>query len=91
MIDGDPREFIDGLHYGDERFFLFDGHKYFIQGYVENGRHILIMHILEAGSTFTWKVSSDTGKYPVRRFETEKVFNGKPFWEIEKEITWTDC
>ena len=32
MIDGDPKDFIDGLHYGDERWFVFRGTRYFIQG-----------------------------------------------------------
>ena len=25
MINGDSREFVDGLYYGDERFFLYNG------------------------------------------------------------------
>lgn len=32
MINGDVKEFIDGLYYGDERFFTFKGCKYFLQG-----------------------------------------------------------
>ena len=32
MINGDVNEFIGGLYYGDERFFLYDGNKYFLQG-----------------------------------------------------------
>lgn len=35
MINGDVKEFIDGLYYGDERFFIYDDNKYFVQGYCE--------------------------------------------------------
>lgn len=31
MINGDKNELVDGLYYGDECFFLYDGNKYFIQ------------------------------------------------------------
>ncbi len=36
MINGDANEFVNGVYYGDERFFLYDGKKCFIQGYFEN-------------------------------------------------------
>ena len=38
MINGDVNEFIDGLYYGDERFFIFDGSKYLLQGCLEAGK-----------------------------------------------------
>ena len=41
MLNGDVNEFIDGLHYGDERFFLYDGNKYFLQGTVLMGSRCL--------------------------------------------------
>lgn len=36
MINGNVQEFISGLHYGDQRFFKYNGVSYFIEGYVEN-------------------------------------------------------
>lgn len=27
----------------------------------------------------------------VEAFEEAKIFDGKSFWEVEKEIKWVDC
>ena len=33
---------------------------------------------------------SDNGEYPVEEFENAEIFNGKSFWDIEREIEWLD-
>lgn len=95
MINGDAREFIDGLYYGDERFFLYNGKKYFVQGYYDsstNEKPMLEVYILEpADNNFEWRAFSEDSNYPVTEFETAKIFDGKTFWEVEKEIEWVDC
>ena len=92
MINGDPKEFIEGLHYGDERFFLYGGCKYFIQGYCSEGKYMLEMYCTEPDDVdFYWSVFSDNDNYPVAEFENAPIFNGKTFWEAEKDIEWVDC
>ncbi len=92
MIDGNPNEFIDGLHYGDERFFMFHGRKYFVQGYFEEGRPMLEVYIFEPpDNDFKWEAFSSDKHYPVEAFENAKIFDGKSFWEVENEIQWVDC
>ena len=91
MINGNSREFINGLYYGDERFFLYNGEKYFIQGYCEDNKYILEIYVIEnEENDFHWKSTSQSN-YPVEEFEKTKIFNGKTFWEAEKEIEWVDC
>lgn len=91
MINGNVREFVDGLYYGDERCFLYNGKKYFIQGYYENEKPMLEIHIFEpADNNFEWRVFSEDNNYPVDKFETAKIFDGKTFWEAEKEMEWVD-
>ena len=91
MINGDAKEFISGLHYGDERYFLFNGKKYFIQGYFEHGKPLLETYtVVPADDNFNWKAISENKNYPVSEFENAKIFNGKSFWEAEKEIEWVD-
>lgn len=34
---------------------------------------------------------SNNKDYPVLEFEKAKIFNGKSFWEAEKDIEWVDC
>lgn len=92
MKNGDVREFIDGLHYGDERFFLFKGEKYFLQGYYVDGKPILELYVIEnPNNEFEWRAVSNSHDYPVSEFENAKIFCGKSFWEIEKEIEWIDA
>ncbi len=92
MINGDVNEFIDGLYYGDERFFIYDGNKYFIQGYYETERFTLELYIIEnPENDFEWHICSKDKHYLVEEFEKAKIFNGKSFWEVEKEIEWVDC
>ena len=92
MINGNAHAFVEGLHYGDERFFLYNGMKYFIQGYYENDKPMLVLYILDpADNDFKWQVVSDNDDYPVSEFENAKIWNGKSFWEVEKDMTWVDC
>lgn len=91
MINGDVNEFVDGLHYGDERFFIYAGDKYFLQGYYVDGKPMLELYVIENPAVdFEWRMISDDDKYPVEAFENAKIFNGKSFWEVEKEIEWVD-
>ena len=92
MINGNAKEFIEGLYYGDERFFCFEGNKYFIQGYYIEGKPMLKLYILEpADSNFEWHIISKNESYPVSEFENTPIFNGKTFWQVEQEIEWVDC
>ena len=91
MINGDPKEFIDGLYYGDERFFCLDNIKYFIQGYYTDGKPMLELYILEPpDNDFVWRAVSENENYPVSEFESAKHFNGKTFRQVEKNIAWVD-
>ena len=91
MVNGDAKEFIDGLHYGDERFFYYSHCKYFIQGYLVDGKPMLILYILEpADNNFKWSAFSENKCYPVSDFENAPIFNGRTFWQVEKEIEWVD-
>lgn len=92
MINGDAAKFIDGLYYGDERFFIYDGYKYFIQGYYESGKPMLVMYVIESDDNdFEWRAFSDNESYPVSQFEDAAIFSGKKFWEVEQDIEWVDC
>ncbi|MCM1523374.1 MAG: hypothetical protein NC120_02840 [Ruminococcus sp.] len=92
MINGDVKEFINGLYYGDERFFTYNKSKYFIQGYSQNQKPMLVLYVLEpADNNFKWQAVSENSDYPVSEFEEAKIFNGKTFWEAEQEIEWLDC
>ena len=96
MINGDdPKDFIDGLYYGDERWFVFRGTKYFIQGIStkegDNKRLQVWAWEEDHRAEHLVEFYAKDGKYPVKEFENAKIFDGKSFWEVENEIQWMDC
>ena len=91
MINGDVNEFVDGLYYGDERIFLYNDKKYFIQGYGVDGKPTLFLETWEPPSDdYIWQHSGDGYSYPVEDFLAAPIFDGKTFWEVEQEIEWVD-
>ncbi len=91
MINGDVNEFVSGLYYGNERFFLYNNEKYFIQGYYKNDKYFLELYIIESSKDFQWKTFAEDRYIPVDSFLSAKIFNGKSFWEVEQDIEWVDC
>ncbi|MBR1747699.1 MAG: hypothetical protein IJ735_05775 [Clostridia bacterium] len=95
MINGNVNEFVDGLYYGDERWFLFRNRKYFIQGWIENNNFSLALDQVEpdtkkAGYLWIYTNHKDKKDQVVECFLTANLFDGKTFWEIENEIIWVD-
>ena len=103
MIDGDVNEFVDNLYYGTEMFFKYKDVTYFIEGWVdENNDHLLFLDdyynalgLNEHGHNsekcvYAWKYKSKDSSECVQAFLKAPLFDGKTFWEVENEITWTD-
>ena len=91
MKNGDLKEFVDGLYYGDERVFIYNNEKFFIQGYIDSGKLTLFLDRWEPASyDYVWKMAGTDKNYPVKEFLKAKLFNGKTFYEVEKDIEWID-
>ena len=102
MIDGDVNEFVDGLYYGDEMYFIFRGRKYFIQGWVEGSLHYLVLDYDYETEPFDpkksegnkykyiWEYSSTDSNECVQAFLNAPLWDGKKFYDVESEITWAD-
>lgn len=90
MKNGNVQEFVDHIHYGDESWFLYNGTKYFLEGWIENDILELVLYEMkENGQDYKWK--GDNNNYPVEDFLSDRIFDGNTFWEIENDITWVDC
>lgn len=90
MIDGNVNEFVDHIQYGDELWFIYDNKKYFLEGLPENGVCKLFFYeMVEGGKECSW--NGDADNYPVNSFLEAPIFNGKIFYEVEKDIKWVDC
>ena len=89
MKNGDVYEFVDRIYYGDELWFIYDGKKYFLEGWIEhNTLNLYLYEMTKNGETYTWK--GDAKHYPVESFIKAKIWNGKSFWEVEHDMTWVD-
>lgn len=90
MINGDVNEFVNHIYYGDELWFVYKDTKYFLEGLCIDGENKLhLFEMKEGGTDFSWPVSGH--KYPAESFLNTKIFDGKTFWEVEKDIEWVDC
>ncbi len=90
MRNGDVREFVDHIYYGDELWFIYERKKYFLEGWTNDGRLDLYLYeMIPNGKTYIW--NGNKTKYPVEAFLSAKIWNGKSFWDIEQDIEWVDC
>lgn len=90
MRNGNINEFVDHIYYGDELWFVYKNTKYFLEGLCINGINKLRLYeIKENGAEYSWSVVGHG--YPAESFLNAKIFDGKTFWEVEKEIEWVDC
>ena len=91
MINGDPYEFLDMVYSGQEILYSYNGIRYFYQGYCKND--VFYMEIFKydfSNEGFVWKIKTDIDANSIEIFENAPIFEGKTFWEVEKEIEWLD-
>ena len=69
---------------------VYNGEKYFIQGYTKNKIfHLEINKVFKEEEFWEKFIDKDHQKC-VDNFISAKMFGGKTFWEIENEIEWVD-
>ena len=98
MINGNVNEFVNNLYYGSEMYFTFYKQKYFIQGwYVEPFYYLVLDQDFEETEipkdytfqSYIWEYKAKDPGECVQAFLDTPLWNGKTFYEVEKEITWT--
>jgi len=91
MINGNPNEFLDTIYSCQDIIYVFNGIKYWFQGYMEdNIIHMEIFQYIPAKDDYIWEYNSDTIEKCFNAFLTAPIFDGKTFWEVENEIEWVD-
>lgn len=59
MKNGDVREFVDYIYYGDEPWFIYERKKYFLEGWTNDGRLALYLYeMIPNGKTYIWNGKS---------------------------------
>ena len=87
MINGNAKEFIAGLYYGDERFFTYKGKKYFIQGYYENNMPLLEIYVIKPlGDDFKWRAFLTMKIILLKNLKTQKFLIINLFGKLKTRL-----
>lgn len=90
MINGDPNEFLDHIYSGQDTPYRFENEKYWFQGFtVSEGFHMEIFRCSPPYDT-VWQYTGASPLECLQAFESQPFFNGKCFWDVEKNIEWLD-
>lgn len=83
---------FDRLCSAEEIILVLNGNKYCVQGFHENNlAHLYLQQWKpEIDDAILWSYSGNDIVECGDNFLDAKVFNGKSFWGVEKEIEWVD-
>ena len=91
MINGDLGVFLDKLNCGEELLLVYEGKKYFVQGWTKNEtKHLECWLYEEADKPYLWVKDSNSMAENAKAFLAAPIWGGKTFLEVEKEIEWVD-
>ena len=91
MINGNIDEFVEKLLDGEEDIYVYHGKKYFSQGYnLDGGTYYFEIQQWKPTASVLWSVKGLDRPASLDAFLKEPLFNGKTFWECEKEMEWVD-
>ena len=92
MINGNANEFIDRIYTCQDTTFIFNGIKYWFQGYIldDNTVHMEVFQIDSTQDGYVWEYNGNSIDDGQEDFQNAPIFNGKTFWEVESEIEWVD-
>ncbi len=95
MIDGNARDFIEKLSYEDH-YVIYNEEKYFFNGCQAqyNSENNITSYKLEIYNITKRKtvfsIISPTIIECINNLEEARIWNGKSFWDVEKEMQWVD-
>ena len=91
MINGSIDEFMEKLRGGEEVIYVYNGKKYFSQGYInDDGKYRFELQQWEPEAKILWEIVGKSKQDSLDAFLKEPLFDGKTFWEIESEAEWVD-
>ena len=95
MIIGNANEFIDRIYTCQDTVFIFHSVKYWFQGYMlDDSVHMEVFQVeppVEDDNYYVWEYNGDSISEGQEAFQNAPIFDGKTFWEAEKDIKWIDC
>lgn len=95
MIDGNVNDFVDKLSYEDH-YVIYNGEKFFFNGcqVTKDAQGNIIKVVLEiynlTNDSTVFTTTQMSVSDCISDFENAKIWNGKAFWEVEKDMTCVD-
>ncbi len=96
MINGDVNYFVEMLSMGCELNFLYKGKEYMVQGWHQrDGLYTIVLETelpddFPPDQDYMWQKIDTEMEACAEAFLAAPIWDGKTFWEVESEITWTD-
>ena len=92
MINGDMKDFIEGLNIGKEMVIVFHGERFLIQGWWENNRAQITVDNLDKPQekVYLWSFSAGSMSQCADSFLEAKIWSNRSFFDVEGEMQWTD-
>ena len=94
MINSRYSEFLDKLYYGEEIVFVYQGKKYFIQGYYSADLSVATMELAEVTGkpfeSFLWEHHARNLQECAKVFLNAQIWDGKSFAQIQRYVIWSD-
>ena len=92
MINGDYKEFLDKLYYGEELLFEYKGLEFFVQGWVEDNKASMVLENYSDNSFngYYWECTSDTLRECADKFLHSELWDGKTFPDVQNEVIWKE-
>lgn len=92
MINGYLDEFEFFVEYGLEINFIYEGQKYFLIGYEDEGtKNLYLSRTDPYEESYIWIGYGTVDEYPKNKFFSEPIIYGKKFMEIEPYMEWLDA
>lgn len=92
MINGNPGEFVDRIYSCQDTVFVFDGIKYWFQGYMLPSGivHMEVSQYQPESDMCLWQYDGKSIEECQNAFLDAPMFAGKTFWDAEQRIEWVD-
>ena len=92
MINGKPNDFLDHIYSCQDTIFVYDGVKYWFQGYMPTASSVYmeIAQYQPSCERCLWQYKGKTVDECYHAFLEAPIFDGKSFWTAEEAIEWVD-
>lgn len=92
MINGNPNEFVDRIYSCQDTIFIYNGIKYWFQGYMPTSDtvHMEIFQYQPSSEKYLWTYDAKNIEECYHAFLDAPIFDGKTFWDVEMNIAWVD-